>query len=112
VRPRQPVRGSGVGAAFNFPPAAYLGDNGLALKALNAMFEQSFSFETKAFLFWRPVLRDLRGAPGFKTLLRKWGFVEYWRTTGNWGDFCRTLGEDDFECHRWVDGLKPAISDS
>ncbi len=26
------------------------------------------------------------------------GLVDYWRQSGNWGDMCRPLGEDDFEC--------------
>jgi len=23
---------------------------------------------------------------------------DYWRATGNWGDHCRPVGADDFEC--------------
>jgi TolB-like protein/Tfp pilus assembly protein PilF len=26
------------------------------------------------------------------------GLVDYWRQSGTWGDMCRPLGEDDFEC--------------
>ncbi len=26
------------------------------------------------------------------------GLVDYWRTSGNWSQFCRPLGADDFEC--------------
>ncbi|MFC1777443.1 hypothetical protein ACFL3I_08885 [Pseudomonadota bacterium] len=26
------------------------------------------------------------------------GLVDYWRESGKWGDMCRPLGEDDFEC--------------
>jgi TolB-like protein/Tfp pilus assembly protein PilF len=26
------------------------------------------------------------------------GLVDYWRQSGKWGDMCRPLGEDDFEC--------------
>ena len=47
---------------------------------------------------WRPIFRDMRKLPGFKDLMRDIGIVDYWRTTGHWGDFCRPVGEDDFEC--------------
>jgi TolB-like protein len=78
--------------------AAYLGDRELALSAMEALFARGFEFETIAFVFWRPVLRDLRKEPRFKGQLRKIGLVDYWRSTGNWGDFCRPVGQDDFEC--------------
>jgi hypothetical protein len=25
--------------------------------------------------------------------------VDYWRETGSWGDYCRPVGGDNFECH-------------
>ena len=31
--------------------------------------------------------------------LREVGLVDYYRASGNWGDFCKPVGEDDFECH-------------
>jgi hypothetical protein len=31
-------------------------------------------------------------------MLRDIGLVQYWRATGNWGDFCRAVGAADFEC--------------
>jgi hypothetical protein len=24
---------------------------------------------------------------------------EYWRRSGKWGDYCKPVGEGDFECH-------------
>ena len=27
-----------------------------------------------------------------------WRYVDLWRETGEWNDYCRPLGEDDFEC--------------
>jgi TolB-like protein len=47
---------------------------------------------------WRPVMRDVRGLPGFKDLVRDWGLVDYWKVHG-WGDHCKPVGTDDFECH-------------
>ena len=41
---------------------------------------------------------DPRRTPAFKTFLRDFGYVEYWRAHGDWGDFCRPLSGDDFEC--------------
>lgn len=48
---------------------------------------------------WYPTLRDMRRLPAFKTFVEDVGLVEVWRTTGDWGDFCRPIvGGDDFEC--------------
>jgi TolB-like protein/DNA-binding winged helix-turn-helix (wHTH) protein len=78
--------------------AAFLGDKQLALEGMKALLNSNFAFETTAFVLWRPVLRDVRSEPAFKALLRERGLAQYWRTTGNWGDSCRPLGSDDFEC--------------
>jgi hypothetical protein len=40
----------------------------------------------------------MRTLPGFKQILRDAGIVDYWRATGKWGDFCKPVGSDDFEC--------------
>jgi TolB-like protein len=42
-----------------------------------------------------PLLVDPRG----KEMLRRYGFVAYWREKG-WPTYCRPLGDDDFECGR------------
>jgi TolB-like protein len=47
---------------------------------------------------WFPELAEARRTESFKVLVRDLGLVAYWRATGNWGDFCRPVGEDDFEC--------------
>ena len=44
------------------------------------------------------MLSDVRRLPGFKDLARKLGLVDYWRKSGTWGDFCRPVGDEDFEC--------------
>jgi TolB-like protein len=49
-------------------------------------------------LMWFPSLAEMRRLPGFKDIVRDLGFVDYWRATGEWGDFCRPLGPEDFEC--------------
>jgi TolB-like protein len=50
------------------------------------------------FDIWGPVMSDMRKLPGFKDLAREMGLVDYWRTYG-WGDLCKPVGKDDFECH-------------
>jgi hypothetical protein len=47
---------------------------------------------------WFPQLRETRRTEGFKQFVRDLGFVRMWRASGDWGDFCHPLGEDDFEC--------------
>jgi TolB-like protein/DNA-binding winged helix-turn-helix (wHTH) protein/Tfp pilus assembly protein PilF len=50
------------------------------------------------FYIWFPQLRDARRTPAFKDFVRDLGFVAMWRASGDWGDFCRPLGDEDFEC--------------
>ncbi|MEZ6029246.1 MAG: TIR domain-containing protein [Hyphomonadaceae bacterium] len=41
--------------------------------------------------------RDFQRTEIFKELVRELGIYDCWSQTGNWGDFARPLGEDDFE---------------
>ena len=75
--------------------ASYFGEHELALQAFQEASESNAFIE---FSIWRPLHKPMRRLPGFKELVRKLGLVDYWRSTGNWGEFCRPLGEDDFEC--------------
>jgi hypothetical protein len=76
--------------------AAYFGDANYALELLRRRFALSIS---QSALIFRPLYADTRKLAGFKDLVNDLGLVDYWRTTGNWGDFCRPLaGNDDFEC--------------
>jgi len=51
--------------------------------------------------YWQPWIMpysSVRPLPGWKRIMVDAGIVDYWRTTGRWGDFCRPVGTDDFEC--------------
>jgi hypothetical protein len=78
--------------------AEFFGDRKLALQAVATLMSNGGNFEQLAQDAWRPVLSGLRSEPLYKEMLRQFGFVNYWRTTGNWGEFCKPVGKDDFEC--------------
>lgn len=46
---------------------------------------------------WAPALAPMRRDPRFKDIVRDLKLVDYWRSTGNWADCLRPLGDDDFE---------------
>lgn len=79
--------------------AGYLGSPGVALDALRRMPALGLSFETWAGFLWGNTLGEMRQTPGFRDFVHELGLVDYWRDTGNWGDFCKPVGSDDFECH-------------
>lgn len=82
--------------------AAYFRDPELALEAMQRLPPlDGMAFN---WTVWRPVLSEMRRLPGFKPLVSQWGLVDYWRTTGNWGAFCRPIGMDDFECDLGLTG--------
>jgi adenylate cyclase len=71
--------------------ASYFGEHELALQA----YRESTGLHV---YFWRPIHKGMRQLPGFKDLVRDLGLVDYWRASGNWGDFCHPVGDDDFVC--------------
>lgn len=92
------IAGYGDGGAM--PPflaaawASYYGDEDLAVAALRAHPESLFA---NPGLLWDPVFATTRRTDAFKTFLRDFGYVEYWRTHA-WGDFCRPAAGEDFQC--------------
>lgn len=77
-----------------------LGDRDLAMEALrravaNPTWRTPYEL---GYLLWCPYKSGLRGELRFKQLLREIGLVDYWRATGNWGDYCKPKGPEDFEC--------------
>jgi tetratricopeptide (TPR) repeat protein len=75
--------------------ASYYGDGDLAVEGLRAAPASLFA---RVGTIWDPVFAETRRRVAFKTFLRDFGFVEYWRAQNDWGDFCRPFGDDDFEC--------------
>jgi hypothetical protein len=75
--------------------ASYFGDHELALQVNQEISQSSGSLSAAT---WRPIHQPMRRLPGFKDLVKKTRLVDYWRKTGNWGEFCRPVGVDDFEC--------------
>jgi DNA-binding winged helix-turn-helix (wHTH) protein len=75
--------------------ASYYGDQELAIDGLRASPTSLFS---TGGLLWQPVFAGTRRTAAFKALVRDLGYVDYWRESGAWGDFCRPLVNDDFEC--------------
>lgn len=86
--------------ALLMPMAGLAGDPALALEI--TLMADTYG-ETGAIFgsipIWQEFLSEMRQLDGFKELTREAGLVDYWRATGEWGDFCRPLeGSDDFEC--------------
>jgi TolB-like protein len=76
--------------------ADLFGDKDLALSALRRAFLEldKVNFEG----LWWPFKTPIRADARFKAVVREIGLVDYWRATGEWGDFCRPVGRDDFKC--------------
>jgi len=75
--------------------ACYFGDPELALAL---QYRDGKPIVARMDHLWRTIYRPMRRLPGFKQLVADIGLVDYWRKTGNWGDFCRPIGDEDFEC--------------
>jgi hypothetical protein len=75
--------------------AVLIGDTDLAFKAMHGAFVQARG--SMMIELWHPIYARLRPDPRFKQLLVDLGLVDYWRRTGDWGEFARPVGETDFE---------------
>jgi len=47
---------------------------------------------------WDDIYADMRRLPDFNQLLQEKGLVDYWRATGNWGEYCVAAAGQDFVC--------------
>lgn len=78
--------------------AAQFGDTELALAAMRRAYVDLRGITVGN--IWFPAQKQTRRLPGFKALVRDLGLDNYWRRSGNWGDFARPVGADDFEIIR------------
>ena len=65
---------------------AILGDKDTAFAQAKAYLKRD-SYADSSFLFW-PNLAEFRRDPRFMPLAAQIGLVDYWRSSGNWPDFC------------------------
>jgi hypothetical protein len=77
--------------------ADHYGDKDLALAALRKALIDRHG--PQLWSLWQTNETGLRSDPRFKEILRDLGMVELFRASDNWGDFCKPLGADDFDCH-------------
>ena len=75
--------------------AAHFGDVDLSLSGVRRAFVEGKALPLNT--IWLPMMAPVRKDPRFKDILRDLGLVDYWRETGDWGDFARPVGNDDFE---------------
>jgi DNA-binding winged helix-turn-helix (wHTH) protein/Tfp pilus assembly protein PilF len=73
--------------------ASLHGDQVLALDMLRALGPTQ-----NLHALWRPALAEVRAQPGFEDVVERLGLAEYWRMSGNWGDFCREVPSGGFSC--------------
>jgi len=75
--------------------AVYFGDKGLALEALRRGYVEHRGLTLVE--IWHPIFAEVRADPRFKAFVRDLGLYDAWRSSGEWGDFARAEGENDFE---------------
>ncbi len=75
--------------------AAHFGDSEFAVAAMRRA--HTFMGNLTANLIWYSVLGEARRTGEFKQLVKDIGVYNYWRASGQWGEFARPKGDDDFE---------------
>lgn len=97
--------GGGIDLAYVWTNVAdALGDAELAVAALRQDLEGQEGFRERAMAqfpyvaFWNEPYSNMRAHADYKKLLIEAGVADYWRQTGKWGDGCRPVGSDDFQC--------------
>ena len=75
--------------------AGLYGDKDLAVRAMRlSLLDLDY---TAKYMLWWPFRNGARRTAAFKQLVRDLGIYDYWRKSGQWGDFARAIGDDDFE---------------
>jgi tetratricopeptide (TPR) repeat protein len=73
--------------------ASFHGDQALALAMLHALGPTQ-----NLHALWRPALAEVRRQPGFEDVVQQLGLVDYWRSSGDWGEFCEGTPSGGFSC--------------
>jgi hypothetical protein len=73
--------------------ASLHGDQMLALNMLGALGPTQ-----NLHALWRPALGEVRRQPGFEDVIERLRLADYWRMSGNWGDFCREVPSGGLSC--------------
>jgi DNA-binding winged helix-turn-helix (wHTH) protein/Flp pilus assembly protein TadD len=73
--------------------ASFHGDQTLAVQMLRALGPTQ-----NLHALWRPALGEVRRQPAFEEVVEQLGLVDYWRLSGNWGEFCRGSPSGGFAC--------------
>ena len=76
--------------------ASYYGRPDLAVNLMRLAYERPGA--VAALDTWQPAFAAARKTDAFKKLVSDFGFVKLWRTTGDWGDFCKPASGDQFTC--------------
>jgi TolB-like protein len=76
--------------------AMYFDDEDLALEAIRKAIEPRLT-HFNLLDIWHPCFAPLYARPEFKAVIEGTGLVEHCRATGEWGEFLRPVGSEDFE---------------
>ncbi len=76
--------------------AAHKGHDRLAVDLMRIAFERPGGYAL--FYLWHPVLADARKTDAFENLVSDLGFIDVWRESGDWGDFCRPSQSGEIVC--------------
>jgi hypothetical protein len=114
---RQIIAQFGSAAAWSAPPPnevmspgdmigllGMLGDADAVFAQANAYLKRD-TYADSSFLFW-PNLAELRRDPRFMKLAAQIGLIDYWRSSGNWPDFCTEPGLP-YNCQKEANRIKP-----
>lgn len=75
---------------------AHLGQPERALKLMHLALEKPGG--TALLTLWHPAMATARKTPEFERLVTELGFVEAWRESGVWGDFCKPRQDGGISC--------------
>lgn len=77
--------------------AAYTGHPELAARIMRVAMERPGGTGI-LFMLWFPVMAEARKTDEFERLVTDIGLVEFWRESGDWGDYCRPLSDTEIAC--------------